>query len=356
MADTDYAIVIGVGSYPSFGATEQEAQDLLGPDSDAAAVYAWMGDPDGGGITDPGRIRVVRTSAVPANGGAAPWPPKQAILDEFDRLESLSQQNTMAKRGARVGRRLYVYASGHGFARRRKEGAVFAADATRIRRHHVFTSGWLEWFANAGYFDEAVLWMDTCMWPDSATPLETVGYRTLLASTGGARIFSAFAARFPLQAVERPIDGAVRGVFTYTLLQGLRGGAADPVTREVTSTTLRNYLTNHMRDYLDEKDLKNGMISKEPDFGFDDEMVFCKVPAISTAEVTLQGFPAAAEGQPFSVLTGAPPVQVGQGTVQQGTARLQLAPALYFLQMTNPVFAKGFQVPGGTNVSIDLSA
>jgi hypothetical protein len=356
MADTDYAIVIGVGSYPGFGATEQDAQDLLGPDSDAAAVYAWMNDPTGGGITDPGRIRVVRTSVVPANGGATPWPPKEAILQEFDRLESLSQQNSTAGRGSKVGRRLYIYASGHGFARRRKEGAVFAANATRVRRHHVFTSGWLEWFANAGYFDEAVLWMDTCMWSDSTTPLETVGYRSIVAPLGGARIFSAFAARFPLQAVERTIDGAVRGVFTYTLLQGLRGAAADVATREVTSTTLRNYLTNHMRDHLDERDLNDGAVSKEPDFGFDDEIIFCKVPAISSASVTLQGFPAAAEGQPFSILTGAPPAQVAQGTVQQGKAVLELSPALYFLQMSNPVFATGFQVPGGTNVTINLTA
>lgn len=356
MAHNDFAIVIGVANYPSFGATEQDPQHLLGPDADATAVCEWLRDPAGGALADPDHIHVVRTNLLPQGANASPWPPKEAILKEFDWLESLSQQNSAANKGSKVGRRLYVYASGHGFARRRKEGAVFAANATRIRRHHVFASRWLEWFADAGYFDEAVLWMDTCMWPDSTTPLETVGYRTLIAATGGARIFSAFAARFPLQAVEREIGGSVQGVFTHTLLEGLRGGAADPITRQVTSSTLRDYLTNHMRDHLTEDDLKDDLISKEPDFGFDDEMVFCTVPATSATSVTLQKFPDGADGRVFMVLTGAPPIQVAQGSVQQGQAVVSLDPGLYFLQMPNPLFAKGFQVPGGQNVTIDLSS
>jgi hypothetical protein len=56
------------------------------------------------------------------------------------------------------------------------------------------------------------------------------------------------------------------------------------------------------------------------------------------------------------VVTGAPPVQVAQGTVQQGQAVVRLEPGLYFLQITEPLFAKGFQVPGGANVGIDLDA
>jgi uncharacterized caspase-like protein len=290
MAQTDFAIVIGVANYPRFGETEQEARDLLGPDSDATAVYDWLRDPAGGDITEPDQIHVLRSNLVP-QGGAAPWPPKEAILREFDWLEHLSQQNRAALRDPKVGRRLYVYASGHGFARRRKEGAVFAANATRIQRHHVFASAWLEWFAASGYFDETVLWMDTCMSADSTTTLEMVPYRTLVSLTGGARIFSAFAAQYPGQAVERSIDGSVRGVFTHALLEGLRGGAADPASRQVTSATLRNYLTNHMRDHLPKEDLNDINISKEPDFGFDDEMVFCTVPAIRATVVTLRGFP-----------------------------------------------------------------
>lgn len=354
MASDDWAIVVGIAKYPSFGETEQDARDLHGPDDDATDVVAWLRDSRGGAVPA-AQIRVVRTTLTPVGVNGAAWPPREAILSEFDDLERRSQQNQQVGRGARIGRRLYVYASGHGFARKRKEGAVFAANATKVRRHHVFASAWFEWFANAGYFDEAVLWMDTCMWPDSTTPLESVGYRQVIATTGGTKMFSAYAARFPLQAIERPVSGgAVRGVFTQTLLEGLRGGAAEPVNGQVRSSTLRNYLTNHLRDRFTTEDRQDGLISQEPDFGFDDELIFCTLPAVSPTTVTLHGFPPASESQSATIVSGSPPALVAQATVQQGQAVVALVPGLYFLQMATPVLAKGFQVPGGSHVSIDL--
>jgi hypothetical protein len=352
MAHDDFAIVVGIARYPRFGATSTEARDLVAPDDDAQAVYQWLVDPDGGNVPDDvNHIRVVRTSLAPPGADGIGWPPKEAILQQFDWLESLAETSP----GSRVGRRLYFYAGGHGFARRRKEGALFAANASRNQRHHVFASRWVEWFANAAYFDEVVLWMDTCMWPDSTTPLETIGYRDLTNPTGDAKMFSAYAARFPLQAVERTIDGnRVKGVFTYTLLQGLRT-AVVPGTREVTTGRLRDYLTNRMSDYLTADDKRDALISKEPDFGFDDHMVLCTLPAEPTTTVTLTGFPPGSEGQAFEVLTGSPPESVAHGTVQSGKATLPLEPRLHFVQMTNPVFAKGFGVSGEANVTIDLS-
>ncbi|HTV01479.1 MAG TPA: hypothetical protein VMF13_13100 [Luteitalea sp.] len=355
MAADDFAIVVGIATYPDFGESPGDARNLLAPDDDAADVVAWLKDANGGAVPDD-HVRVVRSSLVPPGTSGSPWPSKDGVLQEFDRLEQLSQVSSSAGSGARVGRRLYVYAGGHGFARKRKEGALFAADATRIRRHHVFTSAWLEWFANAGYFDEAVLWMDTCMWPDSTTILEPVGYRPLVARQT-ARMFSAYAARFPLQAVERRIDGGpVRAVFTHALLEGLRGGAADPMTHEVTSARLRDYLTNHMRDHLPTEDLENPLISKEPDFGFDDDIVFCTLPVLKATRVTLLGFPGASEGRSLSIVGGSPPAEVATATVQAQKASVTLAPGLYFLQMANPLFAKGFQVPGGDHATVDLTA
>jgi hypothetical protein len=354
MGADDFAIVVGIAKYPDFGESPGQARNLIAPDDDAADVVRWLKDPNGGDLPDD-HVRVVRTSIVPP-GMNGVWPSREGVLQEFDRLEDRSQVSSAAGNGSRVGRRLYVYAGGHGFARRRKEGALFAANATRVRRHHVFTSGWLEWFANAGYFDEAVLWMDTCMWPDSTTALDPVGYRPI-AALQTARVFSAYAARFPLQAVERSIDGGpVRAVFTHTLLEGLRGGAADPVTREVTSARLRDYLTNHMRDHLPPEDLQDPLISREPDFGFDDHMVFCRLPVLTDTQVTLQGFPNGAEGQSVVIVGGSPPAQIASVAVQGGKATIALAPGLYFLQMTSPVFAKGFQVPGGGNATVDVNA
>ena len=44
-------------------------------------------------------------------------------------------------------------------------------------------------------------------------------------------------------------DGQVHGVFTWTLLQGLRGGAADERGR-VTGESLRNFLFTVMPEFL----------------------------------------------------------------------------------------------------------
>jgi uncharacterized caspase-like protein len=353
----DYAIVIGIGRYPGFGSNETEANDLNGPDDDAKAIYDWLVAPDKGGVL-PANAKLIRSADFPpAPQALKARPHREAIVEAFDELESAAQQNDQQGNGLRVGRRLYLYASGHGFAQRRKEGCVFVANATRVRTHHVFASGWLEWFYNAQYFDELVLWMDCCMVSDLAIVPEVAGYRKMHGTTPTSKLFSAFAAKFPQQAVERPMpDGKVHGVFTYTLLEGLKGVAADPVTDEVTSATLRDHLTNTMKTYLSEADLNDDIVAKEPDFGFDDPMVFCTVPGPQSSTVTLTGFPAGAAGKPFVVLTGAPPQQAAAGSVQNGTAQVQLRPGIgYVLTMSNPPLVKGFEVLGGENVGIDLA-
>lgn len=350
----DYAIVIGIGSYPGFGSNETQANDLKGPNDDAKQIYDWLVDANKGGVPKK-NAKLIRSPKPPPAKVLKARPSRETITDTFDLLESAAQQNDQQGNGLRVGRRLYLYAGGHGYAQRRQEGCVFVANATRVRTHHVFASGWIEWFYKAQYFDELVLWMDCCMVSDLAIVRENAGYRTMQGATPTSKLFTAFAAKHPQQAVERQMpDGKIHGVFTYTLLQGLKGAAADPVTGEVTSATLKNHLTNTMKTYLSEADLNDDIVAKEPDFGFGDPMVFCTVPGPQPSAVTLTSFPAGAEGQPFVVLTGAPPQQAAAGNVQNGIAQVQLHPGIYFLKMSTPPLVKGFEVLGGTNVGIDL--
>jgi hypothetical protein len=352
MAADDYAIVIGIKTYPRFGETIVQPRNLEAPDDDAGAVYKWLIDKAGGDVL-PEHVDVVRTTQ-PVPGAAAPWPNKQAVLDAFSRLETIAQQNDLGGKGLRVGRRLYVYASGHGFASRRKEAALFVADATKVQTNHIFASRWVEWFANADYFAEVVLWMDCCMVSDLSILPETAGYRVLTNATGGSQMFTAYAARYPLQAVERPLPDGVtyRGVFTRALLEALNGANAEPGTGNVTSQTVRDYVTNRMRTYMTPTDLTDDLISKEPDFGADDPIVFCsRPPAVQT--VDLVNFPAALEGQPCSILTGAPPREVATGVVTAGTLQCQLGAGIYFARAGG--FNHGFEIPGGQHVRIDVA-
>jgi hypothetical protein len=58
--------------------------------------------------------------------------------------------------GAVVGRRLYLYFAGHGFAPTDTETALLMANATRTRGgHHIPGRSYAEWFYRAGYFNTA---------------------------------------------------------------------------------------------------------------------------------------------------------------------------------------------------------
>ena len=253
-----------------------------------------------------------------------------------------------------MGRRLYLYMSGHGFAPRRREGAVFVANATRTRTHHVFASRWHEWFSNAEYFDELVLWMDCCMVSDLTVTPEPAGFRTLQGTTP-KKMFSAYAARYPQQAVERlmPHDSRVHGVFTYTLLKGL-GSAEEPGTGgQVTSASLKGYLLTEMKKNLSPDQISDPSVSQEPDFGYDDAMVFCTLTP-NTSVVTLT-FPAAAEGRSFRVMTGAPPRQAAGATVQHGSASVRLPAGFYVVKVDGLAISSGFEIAGAEDASVNVA-
>jgi uncharacterized caspase-like protein len=350
----DYAIVVGIGSYPGFGRTETEPRNLQGPDNDAQAVYDWLVSPTGGDVPA-ANVTLIRSGAFPSPATVLnARPAKQQITDAFEQLDSLAQQNDQAGQGLRVGRRLYLYMSGHGFAPRRKEGAVFVANATRTRTHHVFATRWQEWFANAEYFDELVLWMDCCMVFDLTVVTETAGYR-ILQGTSVKKMFSAYAARFPQQAVERlmPDDNRFHGVFTYTLLKGLQEAAENPVTGEVTSASLKSYLYRNMKAHMTPEQRSDPSVSQDPDFGFDDPMVFCQATSIALAPVTLL-FPAEAEGRTFRVVTGAPPADIATGTVQSGKGATRLPPGLYFVKVDGLTLSAGFEISGASDANITV--
>jgi uncharacterized caspase-like protein len=351
----DYAIVVGIGSYPGFGRTETDPRDLQGPDNDAQAVYDWIVSPSGGDVP-PANVTLVRSGAFPPPPDVInARPAKQQITDAFERLDTLAQQHDQAGQGLRVGRRLYLYMSGHGFAPRRKEAGVFVANATRTRTHHVFATRWQEWFCNAEYFDELVLWMDCCMVFDLTVVAETAGYR-ILQGTSVKKMFSAYAARFPQQAVERlmPDDNRFHGVFTYALLKGLREAVENPVSGEVTSASLKSYLYRNMNTYMTPEQRSDPSVSQEPDFGFDDPIVFCKVDNIALTGVTL-AFPTAAEGRTFRVVTGAPPTEVANGTVQQGAGSTRLPAGLYFVKVDGLALASGFEVAGASDAHVNVA-
>ena len=345
MAADEHAIVVGIQRSPMFGMTEDDANDLRAPDTDAAGIHDWLIDPAGGNVP-PDNVKLIRSQDFPN----AAEPQQAAITNAFDELDRIAGRNDRNGLGRRVGRRLYLYASGHGFAKRRTEGALFMANATRVRTWNVPTSAWSEWFANAAYFDEVVLWMDACMTSELSILLAPAGYGVNQAVSGGARMFSAFAARFPLMAVERKMpDGLQHGVFTYALLEGLRGRAADPDSLKITTDGLRGYLINAMKTFMSDQDQQDMSVSKEPDFGFVDQMEFGSVASAPTFPAAIN-FPPTAVGQPFIVQTGAPLTTVLSGTVTAASQVVNLPKGVYFARVEPLGWLQDFTIVGGDHV------
>ena len=86
-------------------------------------------------------------------------PQQRAVERAFDNVAEL---DPTAFEGQYAGRRLYVYVSGHGYARQRDEAALVTADAKRARPLNVLITSWMDWLWDAARFKEYVLWVDTC--------------------------------------------------------------------------------------------------------------------------------------------------------------------------------------------------
>lgn len=275
MAQDDWAIIVGIWLYPGL-------EDLHGPENDAAAFEGWLKDPGGGDVPASQVTRILSSDFNPPFLTAdAAEPTRDAIERAFDRLQAFASQNKNAGHGLKVGRRLYLYFSGHGFSPVQDESALLSANTTAsIMRYHIPGKAWANWFYAANYFDEVVLFMDCCRSLYPNWPVNPVGYGPIIGSKQGVRFFG-FGTKWRRLSWERPMpDGKVHGVFTTALLAGLKGAAADSDSGVVTAKTLREYLLNYMKNFLAPEDL--GTVDPEPDVldldNAGDKLVFVTLP------------------------------------------------------------------------------
>ena len=257
MAVDDRGIVVGITTYPNIG-------PLQGPELDALDFYDWLTSPTGGDVRSTNVQKIVSSDFQPALDR-----PAQEVAQAFDRLQAEAFVSGMPKR---LGRRLYVYAAGHGCALpfaadpERSDAAFLVADASKFNATHVMTKVYALYFLNAGIFDEIVVFMDCCrnllsLNPNYPSYMNAVSMDTL---ADEPRKFFAFATRWGLNAREMPFNGVTRGIFTTALIAGLKGAAANP-DGTITSSSLRNYLIFHMKDPLTPEQLQDPEIQKRPD-------------------------------------------------------------------------------------------
>lgn len=324
----DHALVVGISHYVGLPDENGKPSNLLGPVADAKGIFSWLVDPSGGGL-DQKNVELVHSDQFPPfTDIASAAPTYQAVKSAFLKLVRRTE-------GVK-GRRLYVYMSGHGFAPDVDRGALLTAECQVPDFPNINVSGWFNWFRASQRYDQFVLWMDCCFDSIDSIPVEAPSMMTArLAGPAGPR-FIALAAQTGMRALECPIkqdQGKVHGVFTWTLLSGLRGGAADPSTGEITGDSLRAYLLSAMRGFIPPERLVAREVSAAPHVMSDPGLLFGTPKAPPKFNILLRVRDA--DGTRVMVLSGSPPREVSSAIVSGGSASIALSPGLYVAQTAN---------------------
>jgi hypothetical protein len=251
MADDDRAVVVGITKYPELG-------DLDGPENDAREFHGWLIDPDGGAVPDDPNVDLILSSDYPpAADPLDAEPTTQAVERAFAALVGLGMKNA-----GRAGRRLYIFMAGHGFAPSLEAAALLMANAARGRTgYHISGQPYADWFRQAAFFDEVVLFMDCCRENYPRAPLRPPPFEAMSAAHP-ARYVYGLATEWSQAARERPWNGTVRGVFSRTLVSGLR--SAHDSQGSITGASLEAYVFNAIK-----ADGPDGEQVQEPKFSYD---------------------------------------------------------------------------------------
>jgi len=312
MAQDDWALTVGIRIYPGLG-------DLDGPENDATAFHEWVTSPHGGAVpADHARLVLSSQFRPPFTSASEAGPTADAIRGFFEQLEDVANANDAKGDGAVAGRRLYLYFCGHGFAPTETETALLMANATRTRvGHHIPGRSYADWFYKTDYFEQVLLFMDCCRETYPKVPVNNFIFREKFGTRWQERegTFYAFATKWSRLSREKTLgDGTVRGIFTATLLEGLKGAAADAKGGGVTTASLKSYLYNNMASLLSEADRGNADIPREPDVEGPrnpaNDFVIVGTPAGPAAAPVVPSFPVrisvpeARRGKKVSVLAG----------------------------------------------------
>ena len=332
----DFAVVVGIQAYQQFG-PGRTAAPLQAPVRNATAVRDWLVGK--GGVTDHALI----VDSADAAGNVTE-PTKAKIEAALHRLASLAEQQS-ERLGSLIGRRLYLYMSGHGWSPGVQQSCLFAADASLHQTWNVHATGWLRWFQDAAYFREFVLWMDCCMDRFSSFPPGSVDKPAVPGRLTPGPTFVAFAAPRPLKAAEvfNPTNGQPDGVFTWALLDGLEGAAAD-VNGRVTGRSLADWLRQSTLARLPEAARREFDIAKETEIiNESSELIFAREVAPKRFRVRLTANPMPITGS-IVIFAGSPLREECRAAATGGVIDLDLTPGLYHAEHDLDDLAANFEI------------
>lgn len=228
MAADDHALVVGINAY-------SKLRPLRGAEADAAAVQEWLTNPDGGDVPSANVTTIVSSDYPTPAQPALARPMTDDIRAELERLVD------DAGATLQLGRRLYLYMSGHGFSPSIDESALLMANASTRVLHSLPGVRYANLFRESTIFEEVVLWMDCCRDHYDRPPVVDVGLPHIAVPGTDAPFFFGFATKWSLESRESfdPATKSVRGHFTRALLEGL----AQP---DATSSRVAAYIAGRL--------------------------------------------------------------------------------------------------------------
>lgn len=342
-----YAIVIGLKTYSGF---VDPPANLSGPENDADSISQWLADPQGGDLLTE-NIKQIRSSdfLTPPD---APWP-GHLNREAFMWIEAKASANLAAGKGRKVGKRLYVYMSGHGFSTPQRLGCLLTGDAgPGLVSANICASNWLHWWQDAGYFEEYVLLLDSCMNRMALAVPSPAPISSITTDATPGPTFIAFAAKRPLKAVEIPIPEDAEkfhGVFTWAFLEGLRGAAVNAFGT-VTGRSMANWLRAALHHRLSETDRSDPGVSQEPEIVNDGPgLIFARGVSPLLFDILLT-FPPDAVGKVARIWSRTPPAP-SQFQAQTSTP-LRLRPGLYVVEVPDAGYRHGFEVVRASTITV----
>lgn len=339
LALEDHAVVAGINWYPSY-------TSLRGPVRDATRFAKWLKSE---AYVPPDQVKDILSPPARPAGLADAQPTLDRVKREFEVLARKAVQKDLF----RLGRRLYIFLSGHGIMPTRagapsfNETALLMANADPITLgNHLGGHSYAEWFRAAGVFDEVILFVDCCRDQKDAVALTQPSMTILPPQRQPARNFYAAATQLASPSFEKPLGnaGEVSGVFSYVLMQALESASLCDPAGMLTGKLLASHL------YKEVPLLQEG---QQPDIDYkpEQDIAFVKRPAPKKPKASISfGAPDLAGKQARLVGKNYPQPDAVQ-TVNAQPWVVALDPSLYGLDVPGtPYTKKLFEIDGNQEV------
>jgi hypothetical protein len=237
----DWAVIIALNWYFDKG-----LKPLQGPHRDADLFEQWVKDQACVPDAQVRRPEASKMEILAENGCMPTASAAQKLFSKFADDAYLNQDS-----GGRIGRRLYIFCSGHGavptFTERPDyhESPLLTAEAAYSNGwNHLLTRWYAEYFRAGGIFDQVLLFTDCCRNPQISMAAFQPRLPPLRPQREPGRGYYATGAELGSRAWEQPLGNPpqVRGVFSYVLMEALGDGALCNEDGALTGTMLSNHL------------------------------------------------------------------------------------------------------------------